>query len=128
MPIVVPLIKRLEPGAEYYFVEGCFITELSNSEQDPAVSVARARVPVGGITRWHALSEVVERYLIEAGQGEVELGELPPQKVAPGDMVLIPAGCAQRIRNTGEEQLLFLAICSPRFQPDCYQDLEAEVG
>lgn len=125
---MVPLIKRLEPGAEYYFVEGCFITELSNSEQDPAVSVARARVPVGGITRWHALSEVVERYLIEAGQGEVELGELPPQKVAPGDMVLIPAGCAQRIRNTGEEQLLFLAICSPRFQPDCYQDLEAEVG
>jgi len=128
MPIVVPLIKRLEPGAEYYFVEGCFITELSNSEQDPAVSVARARVPVGGITRWHALSEVVERYLIEAGQGEVELGELPPQKVAPGDMVLIPAGCAQRIRNTGEEQLVFLAICSPRFRPDCYQDLEAEAG
>ncbi|MGB7389146.1 MAG: cupin domain-containing protein [Pseudomonas neustonica] len=125
---MVPLIKRLEPGAEYYFVEGCFITELSNSEQDPAVSVARARVPVGGTTRWHALKEVVERYLIEAGQGEVELGELPPQKVAPGDMVLIPAGCAQRIRNTGEEQLLFLAICSPRFQPDCYQDLEAEVG
>lgn len=125
---MLPLIKRLEPGAEYYFEEGCFITELSNSEQDPAVSVARARVPVGGTTRWHALRGVVERYLIETGQGEVELGELLPQKVSPGDMVLIPAGCAQRIRNIGSEPLVFLAICSPRFQPDCYQDLEAEAG
>ena len=125
---MVPLIKRLEPGAEYYFEEGCFITELSNSEQDPAVSVARARVPAGGTTRWHALKGGGERYLIEAGQGEVELGELPPQSVGPGDMVLIPAGCAQRIRNTGTEPLVFLAICSPRFQPDCYQDLEAEAG
>jgi hypothetical protein len=32
---------------EYYFEEGCFITELSNSPQYPDLSVARARVPVG---------------------------------------------------------------------------------
>ena len=32
---------------EYYFEEGCFIAELSNSPQYPDLSVARARVPVG---------------------------------------------------------------------------------
>ena len=68
---MTPLIKRLELDREYYFAEGCYINELSNAEHDPAVSIARARVPVGVTTRWHALTGVVERYLIEAGQGDV---------------------------------------------------------
>ena len=122
---MTPLIKRYEPSTEYYFAEGCHINELSNDKHDPAVSIARARVPVGGTTRWHALTGVVERYLIEAGQGAVHLGALAPQRVSAGDVVLIPAGCAQRIANTGDNELVFLAICSPRFQPQCYQDLEA---
>ena len=108
---MTPLIKRLELDREYYFAEGCYINELSNAEHDPAVSIARARVPV--------------RYLIEAGQGEVYLDTLAPQRVSAGDVVLIPAGCAQRIGNTGDDELVFLAICSPRFQPQCYQDLES---
>ena len=66
---MTPLIKRLELDREYYFAEGCYINELSNAEHDPAVSIARARVPVGVTTRWHALTGVVERYLIGAGRG-----------------------------------------------------------
>lgn len=110
--------------AEYYFKEGCFITELHNTPEDPSVSVARARVEPGCTTRWHSLDEIDERYLVTEGCGLVEIGDLPSQEVQAGDVVLIPAGCRQRITNTGASDLLFLAICTPRFVPAAYRDLE----
>ena len=109
---------------EYYFEEGCHILEWLNDPADPDVSVARARVPVGVTTRWHRLRDTVERYLIQAGQGEVEIDDAPPRRVGPGDLVLIPAMARQRIRNAGPEDLVFLAICSPRFRPENYLDDE----
>jgi len=109
---------------EYYFEEGCFIVELHNTPDDPAVSVARARVEPGRTTRWHGLDGIEERYLIVAGSGRVEIGDDPPREVGPGDTVLIPPGCRQRIANTGATDLVFLAVCTPRFVPTAYLDLE----
>jgi len=43
-------------------------------------------------------------------------------------VVVIPPGCRQRIRNTGSSELVFLAICSPRFEPRHYEDVEHEVA
>jgi mannose-6-phosphate isomerase-like protein (cupin superfamily) len=117
-------IKHIDTTKEYYFEEGCYINELCNSNEDPDVSIARARVLPGETTHWHRLHNTVERYAILQGQGEVEIGQLPPTTVRQGDVVLIPAGCRQRIRNIGETELVFLAICSPRFQPDAYEDIE----
>ena len=111
------------PGSEYHTPEGCYITELSNSAADPAVSIARARVEPGITTRWHRLRDTGERYCIVTGSGRVEVGDLPPRDVGPGDVVLIPAGCRQRITNLGREDLVFLAICTPRFSWDAYEDL-----
>ena len=119
-----PIIKHIDATKEYYFEEGCYINELSNSSEDPDVSIAQARVLPGETTRWHRLHNTVERYVILQGQGEVEIGQLPPATTGKGDVVLIPAGCRQRIRNTGETELVFLAICSPRFQADAYEDIE----
>jgi mannose-6-phosphate isomerase-like protein (cupin superfamily) len=115
-----PRVLSADPAGEYYFREGCFITELSNGEHDPDVSLARARVEPGRTTVWHRLLDTAERYLILAGQGLVEVGDLPPQAVGPGDVVLIPPGCRQRITNTGRTDLVFLAVCSPRFRPEKY--------
>ena len=42
-----------------------------------------------------------------------------------GDVVLIPAGKTQRIRNVGPDDLVFLCICTPRFEPRHYHDREA---
>ncbi|HCP02699.1 MAG TPA: cupin domain-containing protein, partial [Pseudomonas sp.] len=42
--------------------------------------------------------------------------------------VVIPAGCPQRIRCVGEQVLVFLALCTPRFVPGCYEDLEPVAG
>ncbi len=109
---------------EYYFKEGCFITELHNSPDDPAVSVARARVEPGRTTRWHSLDALVERYLLVEGCGRVEIGTEAAREVGPGEVVLIPEGCRQRITNSGHTDLVFLAVCTPRFVASAYRDLE----
>ena len=102
---------------------GCFVTELSNSADDPDVSIARARVEPGVTTRRHRLKGITERYYIVSGKGRVEIDDLPPRIVNPGDVVLIPPMCPQRITNIGKDDLIFLAICSPRYTQDVYEDI-----
>lgn len=119
-------IHRPNESAEYWFEEGCHILELANSADDPDLSIARARVDPGQTTRWHTLSATTERYVILAGEGIVELGKDLRESVTTGDVVRIPAGIAQRIRNCGTEDLVFLAICSPRFTPECYTAMEPD--
>jgi mannose-6-phosphate isomerase-like protein (cupin superfamily) len=117
-------IRHRNLADEFHMVEGCYITELSNSGDDPEVSIARARVEPGVTTRWHRLRRTAERYCIVSGQGRVEVGELAPRDVTGGDVVLIPPLCRQRITNTGTEDLVFLAICTPRYTDAVYEDLE----
>lgn len=123
---MLPTILPSSSAPELLISEGCYIRELSNSAADPELSIAQARVPMGVCTRWHRLVGTTERYLILSGSGMVEVGSLPQQQVVAGDVVLIPAGCRQRIRNTGEEDLVFLALCTPRFQTQAYEDLDSE--
>jgi mannose-6-phosphate isomerase-like protein (cupin superfamily) len=118
-------IRHLLPQAEYYFIEGCHINELSNTPDDGAVSIAQARVAPGVATRWHRLRGTVERYVILSGRGRVEVGEMEAEEVGAGAVVVIPSLCRQRITNIGSEDLVFLAICSPRFQPDVYEDVDS---
>jgi len=117
-------IRLMNPASEFFAAELCFINELSNSADDPDVSIAHARVESGVSTRWHRLHGITERYVILAGAGLVEIGDLTPQPVEYGDVVLIPPECRQRITNIGQNDLVFLAICSPRFQQDAYEDIE----
>lgn len=107
---------------EYYFKEGCHILELNNDPDDPALSIARARVAPGHTTRKHHLAGITERYVILSGQGRVFLDGVET-RVAPGSVVCIPPGVCQNICNTGAEDLVFLALCTPRFTPECYQEL-----
>lgn len=116
-----PAIKRSEASAEFHTSEGCDILELSNSADDADASIARARVAPGVTTQWHRLVGTTERYVILEGRGRVEVGDLPAQEVIAGDVVLIPPMCRQRITNIGEEDLVFLAICTPRFRQEAYE-------
>ena len=54
----------------------------------------------------------------------MEIGDLAPAEVATGDIVLIPPMCRQRITNTGSRDLVFLAICTPRFSIDSYAEIK----
>ena len=120
-----PKIFRDRNAREYWFEEGCYITEWINDESDPGLSVARARVPPGGTTRWHCLEGIAERYLILEGRGRAEIDGGLAEVLGPGDAVLIPPGTAQRIHNPDPDDLVFLAISTPRFQRRAYRDLEA---
>ena len=117
-------IKPFDATAEYYTPERCHILELSNIADDPDVSIARARVEPGVTTRWHRLAGTTERYVIVEGRGRVEVGDLPAQEVGPGDVVVIPPGWRQRIANVGDGDLVFLAICTPRFRAEGYEDVD----
>ena len=117
-------IKHQNLSNEFYTLEKCYITELSNTPDDPDASIARVKVEPGVITRWQRLMGTVERYYIVNGTGRVEVGKLLPKEVKSGDIVLIPPMCRQRITNIGSEDLVFLAICTPRFLNDVYKDIE----
>jgi mannose-6-phosphate isomerase-like protein (cupin superfamily) len=118
-------ITQQDTATEFWTDERCHIIEVSNSENDPDVSIARARVEPGVTTAWHSLKGITERYYILEGEGLVEVGDLAPQTVTQGASVLIPPDVRQRISNSGTTDLVFLAICSPRFVVDAYVDLES---
>lgn len=110
---------------EYFFdIEGCYIEEVSNDSTDSELSIAKVRVEVGVTTNWHKLRGTTERYYIVSGTGVVEVGDAPPRQVATGDIVVIPSMARQRISNNGNEDLIFLALCTPRFELKNYQNAE----
>jgi mannose-6-phosphate isomerase-like protein (cupin superfamily) len=126
MPGEAPRVHRPNEADEYAIAERCRILETWNRPEDPSLSVARARVAPGVTTRWHRLAGICERYLVLSGQGRVEVGNLGPEIVSPGDVVYIPPGCPQRIANMGDGDLVFLALCTPRFVPEAYEDIDGE--
>ena len=105
--------------------ERCFISEWLRPSADRDLSIARARVAPGVTTRWHVLDGISERYLVLEGTGRAEVGESLVADVGPGDIVLIPPGARQRIENTGEGDLVFLALCTPPFEQGAYRDAES---
>ncbi len=69
------------------------------------------------------MEDTVEVYVILKGEGRVEI-DGRSARVSPGDRVIIPAGTPQRIENTGAVTLEFYCVCTPRFRPEAYRDLE----
>lgn len=113
-------VIRPDPAAEFYTAERCHILEMSNTGNDEAMSIARARVEPGVATAFHKVIDTAERYVILSGEGVVEIEGQPPTNVESGDIVLIPPGAGQRITNTGPDDLVFLALCTPRFRQENY--------
>ena|ERR1051326_4286792 len=111
-------------GQEFFTDEGCHILELHNTPTDGSVSIARARVERGVTTALHTVA-VDERYVILSGRGRVEVGDEPALPVGPGSIVVIPRGVSQRITNvSAEDDLVFLCVCTPRFERAGYQLLK----
>ena len=117
---MTPQIRRADLSKEYQTEEKCFILEVANDVDDQNVSIVRARVLPGVTTEWHRLVDIDERYIIVSGSGHVEIGDLTPTSVSPGDVVRIPANTPQRITNVGNHDLVFFAVCSPRFVQSAY--------
>ncbi len=122
---MLPEVKKYNRALEYETDERCHITEVANDAGDEQLSIARARVDAGVTTAWHRLDGISERYIIVSGEGLVEVEGIDATPVGPGDVVRIPAGKAQRIANSGEQQLIFFAVCVPPFRAAAYVNLDA---
>ena len=118
-------VKHGDASPEYETDERCHIIEVANDSGDELVSIARARVEIGVTTAWHRLKGISERYIIVSGKGLVEVEDIEATPVGPGDVVRIPPDKAQRIANTGNEQLIFYAVCAPPFTEQAYINLES---
>lgn len=108
---------------EVWVTERCYITELHNSDLVPDGSLALSRVSPGVTTQLHALKGVQEIYIVLQGSGIVEIDGVK-KKLSVGDQAVIAANATQRICNTGTEDLKFYCLCTPRFTPECYENLE----
>jgi mannose-6-phosphate isomerase-like protein (cupin superfamily) len=77
-------------------------------------SLAEATLPPGTETQehFHPLSE--EIYYILRGRGMMTLAD-ERRQVGPGDGILIPPRSRHKIRNIGQEPLVFLCCCSPPY-------------
>ncbi|HHL43039.1 MAG TPA: cupin domain-containing protein [Hellea balneolensis] len=119
-----PHIFRSPNPDEYWMGERIFVREVMNTPEEPELSLAICRVPVGTTTQCHSLS-VTEWYIIETGCGTIEI-DGKKAHMSVGDCVKIKAGQSQRITNTGEADLVFQSLCRPRFTPGAYTNLEDE--
>jgi mannose-6-phosphate isomerase-like protein (cupin superfamily) len=117
-----PKIVKAQTPHEYLTSERCYIAE---NHSDPTVSIARATIKSGVTTKAHHLKDgVQEIYIITNGKGVVHIGGLEPTEVTVGDVVVIPPLTSQKVTNTGEKDLVFYCVCTPRFTEDCYVDEE----
>ncbi len=117
-------IHYYNPEKQYDSTERCAINELLNNANNLDCSIARASVAPGVCTQLHALENTIERYVILEGQGRVSIDKQDAVAVGQLDVITIPAGAAQKIANTGTEELVFLCICTPRFEARNYHNLE----
>lgn len=117
-------INKFNPEAGFDTEERCHINELLNTQEQAECSIAQATVAPGVTTQLHAVKDTIERYVILQGRGQVYINHKVAENVLPGDTVIIPAGIAQKIANTGTEELVFLCICTPRFEQKNYLKLE----
>ena len=115
-------LEGLNPQ-EFWTEERCYISELLNDPASPEVSIALARVEPGVTTQLHALDGIIERYILRKGQGNVEINGIQ-HLVKIHDQIIVPTNASQQITNTGDEDIEFYCICTPRFEPHHYINLE----
>ena len=108
---------------EFYFKEGCYIEEWLNDVDHSDMSVARVRVAPYSVTKLHAMNNTTERYVMLSGKGLVTVAG-KSWDVQGKDVVIIEPGQAQKIANQTDQDLIFLALCTPRFEDKNYFEIE----
>ncbi len=114
-----PKIVKASSIIENYTPERCFVGENYGSS-DGKVSIAIARVKPGITTVAHHLEGIEEIYIITQGKGVMEVNGMEPADVTVGDVVVVPDGVSQRIKNVGSDDLVFYCVCTPRFVAERY--------
>lgn len=122
IPVRTMIILDVADCPRNKVIDGSLLCELLHPDKVPGAqrlrcSVAHAIVPPGVSTLPHLLKNSTELYYILTGTGEMHIG-IRSAPVHPGQIILIPRGRTQYIRNTGSDDLVFLCIVTPKWQAD----------
>lgn len=111
------MIRSKQDATPYLTKDGSLIRELLHPDHQPVKnqSLAEASVPPGVTTHLHRHLESEEIYHITQGTGVMRLDE-DEFGVKAGDSILIQAGTAHAIRNSGDDELLILCCCAPPYR------------
>lgn len=111
-------VRSLEDCDEFVAGDDSLLREILHPDKadlDLRYSLAHARVAPGQTTRRHRLA-TAEVYFLIQGSGVMTIDN-ESRPVRPGDAVYIPPGAVQSIANTGHQDLVFLCIVDPAWQP-----------
>jgi len=118
-------VKNISDCSEFTANDGCRIRELLHPKNDPVdlpCSLAHARLTPGNHSCRHRLKQT-EVYYILKGQGMMHIGN-DSREVSSGDIILIPAEAVQWIENSGDTDLIFLALVSPPWKNEDDERIE----
>lgn len=111
-------IRSLADCPEFTAGDNCRLRELLHPGKAPLAlrySLAHARVTPSMTTTPHILRSS-EVYYILSGTGYMHIND-ESAPVCAGDAIYIPPGARQFIANTGPDDLIFLCIVDPAWQP-----------
>lgn len=116
------LIRDVSGLSHERVLDRSVLCELLHPDKVPGIrdlncSIAHAIVPAGEETLPHLLRRSAEIYYILEGCGMMHIGD-EQAPVHPGQIVHIPPGARQFIRNTGSTDLVFLCIVAPKWQAE----------
>lgn len=107
--------KRFSEVEEFTAGDATLLKELlhpKNDDVDLPYSLAWARLEPGQASYPHRLLESAELYVFQRGRGEAIIDQ-EVIIVEADQLLMVPSGSEQYLRNTGDEPLVFLCIVSP---------------
>jgi len=111
--------KDVQKISEFIAGDDAILSEILHPDKDKVkihYSLAHARVKPGEITQKHKLKNSEVYYILE-GEGIMYVNN-ESLKVTPNQAVYIPPDSLQYIKNTGPDDLKFLCLVDPAWQPE----------
>jgi mannose-6-phosphate isomerase-like protein (cupin superfamily) len=118
------LVRTLEECKTFIAGDRSLLKEILHPDRedlDIRYSLAWATVKPGQKTLAHTLTRA-EVYYIIRGQGRMHIDN-EEETVKSNDTIYIPPKAVQFIENTAQEELVFLCIVDPPWQPEAEQIL-----
>ena len=116
------LIKDIKNCNYFKALDNTILCELLHPERENKdlkinYSIAHAVLKAGESSLVHKLKTSIEIYYILEGKGIMHI-DSESEEVQQGQVVYIPANSKQYIKNTGSNELKFLAIVYPMWQEE----------
>ena len=116
------IVKKLRDLKEIVALDDTIVREMLNPKHEKTplhlgYSLAHATLPPKKTSLPHRFKTASEVYYILKGEGVMHIDD-ETESVGLGDTIYIPPKAVQYIENIGENELEFLCIVYPEWQPD----------